>query len=203
MLIEEAFVGRAAALGDEEEFVFVARLGVEVDLGRQIVAGVDLLIHRQRRDLAVAQIGLGKGAPDPFGERRRIVGAGPHHPLALLAHDDRGAGVLAHRQDLAGGDIGVLQQVEGDEPVVGRGFGVVEDGAQLRQMAGPQQVLAIDKGLLREQRQCLGRNFDDALAVELGEPDMIAGQLFVGRIILAQREKFVECRLAHTGPSNA
>jgi hypothetical protein len=35
--------------------------------------------------------------------------------LALLAHDDRGAGVLAHRQHAAGGDVGVLQQIEGDE----------------------------------------------------------------------------------------
>ncbi len=66
----------------------------------------------------------------PADERRGVAAAGPD-PLALLAHDDRGAGVLAHRQHLAGGDVGVLQQIEGDEPVVVRGLGIVEDVAQL------------------------------------------------------------------------
>ena len=85
LLVEKALVGRAAALGDEEEFVFVARLGIEVDLRRQIVAGVDLLVHRQRRDLAVAQIGLGIGAADavataPPRRRRRSTPAGPSCP---------------------------------------------------------------------------------------------------------------------------
>ena len=125
---------------------------IEVDLRRQIVAGIDLLEHRQRRELAVAQIGLGIGAADAGGERRGVAAAGPD-ALALLAHDDRGAGVLAHRQHLAGGDVGVLQQIEGDEAVVVGGLGIVEDGAQLLQMAGAQQMLAIDHRLLRQQRQ--------------------------------------------------
>jgi hypothetical protein len=56
--------------------------------------------------------------------------------LALLAHDDRGAGVLAHRQDAAGRDVGVLQQVERDELVVVARLGVVEDLAQLGEVAG-------------------------------------------------------------------
>ena len=49
------------------------------------------------------------------------------HELALLALHDGRAGVLAHGQDAAGGDGGVLQQVERDEAIVGRGLGVVED----------------------------------------------------------------------------
>src|SRR3546814_6282518 len=60
--------------------------------------------------------------------------------LALLADHDGGAGVLAARQDHAGRDIGVLQQFERDEMVVRRGLLVVEDGAQLGQMAGPEQM---------------------------------------------------------------
>ena len=43
-------------------------------------------------------------------------------------------------QHAAGGDARVLQQLERDEPVVGRRLGVVEDRAQLREVAGPQQV---------------------------------------------------------------
>ena len=51
--------------------------------------------------------------------------------LTALAHHDRGAGVLAHRQDPTSSDVGVLEQVQGHESVVGRGFGVIEDVAQL------------------------------------------------------------------------
>ena len=36
--------------------------------------------------------------------------------------------------------LGVLQQVERDEAVVGRRLGVVEDGAELREVTGPQEV---------------------------------------------------------------
>jgi hypothetical protein len=56
--------------------------------------------------------------------------------LAALAHDDRGAGVLAHRQDAAGRDVGVLEQVERDELVVVARLGVVDDAAQLGRCAG-------------------------------------------------------------------
>ena len=52
-------------------------------------------------------------------------------------------------QHAAGGDVGVLQQVERDEAVVGRGLGVVEDGAQLREVAGPQEVGDVAHGLAR------------------------------------------------------
>ena len=81
-LIEEALVGGAAALGDEQELVGVLALGGDLDLGGQIVAGVLLLEHRQRRDLAVAQVLLLVGARDALGDRalvarRRSTPAGP------------------------------------------------------------------------------------------------------------------------------
>ena len=55
-----------------------------------------------------------------------------------------------------GGDVGVLEQLQGDEAVVGRGLGVVEDGGQLGEVAGPEQVGDVAHGLAREQRQGLG-----------------------------------------------
>ena len=168
LLIKEALVGGAAALGDEQKFVCLAGLGEEVDLRRKVVAGVDLLVHRQRSQLAVAQIGLGIGAADAGRECRGVVAVGPDL-LALLAHDDRGAGVLAHRKHVAGGDIGVLQQIERDELVVGRGLRIVEDRAQLGEMAGAQQVRGIDEGLAGKERQGLGSHFDDAPALERAE----------------------------------
>jgi len=46
-LIEKCFIGRAAAFGDEEKFVFVAGFGINIDLGGEIALGIDLLIHAQ------------------------------------------------------------------------------------------------------------------------------------------------------------
>ena len=74
-----------------------------------------------------------------------------HTCCALLAHDNGGAGVLAHRQHPAACDVGVFQEIERDELVVGRGLRIVENGPQLGEMAGPQQVGGIDKGLGGEE----------------------------------------------------
>ena len=55
-----------AALGDEHQVelvgVVLAGRRHDVELHRQVVAGVHLLEHRQRRHLRIAQIGLGVGA---------------------------------------------------------------------------------------------------------------------------------------------
>ena len=56
LLVEVRLVGAAAALGDEQELVGVAVDGGDLDLGRQVRAGVLLLVHRDRRHLAVAQV---------------------------------------------------------------------------------------------------------------------------------------------------
>jgi hypothetical protein len=60
-LVEEGLVGRPAALGDEQELVGVLAFLVDVDLGRQVVLGVLLLEHRQRRELRIAQVLLRVG----------------------------------------------------------------------------------------------------------------------------------------------
>ena len=85
-----------------------------------------------------------------------------------LAHHDRGAGVLAHREHAAGRDVGVLQQVEGDEAVVGRRLGIVEDPAQLLQVGGPQPVGDVAERGAGEQRERLG------LHLEEGAPGRLA-----------------------------
>ena len=105
--------------------------GHDVELHRQVVAGVHFLEHRQRRHLRIAQVGFGVGAVDAAGERLFLVAVDPD-ALALLAEHQGGAGVLAHRQDAAGGDAGVLQQIERDEAVVRGCLRVVQDGAELR-----------------------------------------------------------------------
>ena len=56
LLEQEALVRRAAALGHEQEVVRVAVGRVELDLRRQVRAGVLLVEHVERRDLRVAQV---------------------------------------------------------------------------------------------------------------------------------------------------
>ena len=157
-LEQEGLVGRAAALGHEQELVGVLALGGDVDLRRQIVAGVGLLERRKGRELAVAQVLLAVGLAHALGEGGLVGALGPH-VAALFGHDDGGAGVLAHRQHAAGRDVGVLQEVVGDELVVAGRLGVVEDLGELGEMGRAQQVVDVDHRLLGEQAQ--RRRLDD------------------------------------------
>ena len=64
-------------------------------------------------------------------------------------------------------------------------------------MAGAQQMLAIDESLAGEQGQRIRRDLDDALALEAGGRDEIAGQLAVRRIVRAQRKQLVKSGITH------
>ena len=97
----------------------------------------------ERRHLRVAQVVLGVGAEDAAGDRLAVAAA-RQHQLALLALHDRGAGVLARREDAARRDARVLQQLQRDEAIVRRRFGIVEDRRQLREVAGTQQVRDVE-----------------------------------------------------------
>jgi hypothetical protein len=148
------------ALGHEQELVDVAVDGADLDLGRQVVAGVLLVVHREGRHLAVAQVRCEVGVVHAAGDGLLVtadtIGRGGEHELALLRLHDGGARVLAHRQHAAGGDVGVLQQVECYEAVVVAGLGVVEHVAQLLQVAGAQEVGDVAHRLLGDERECLG-----------------------------------------------
>ena len=196
LLEQEGLVGRAAALGDEQEPVLAALAGVDLDLRRQIGPGVHLLVHGDRREVGIAQIALGVGLVDAGGERRGVAAPGPH-TLALLAHDDRGAGVLAHRQHPAGGDIGVLQQVVGDEPVVVRGFLVVEDGGELGEMARPQEMRDVEECPLREKAERLRLHRQHVLATEPLDADMVRRELAIGGRVVRERELRVVGEFRH------
>ena len=196
LLEEERLVGRAAALGDEQEMVFVPRDGVELDLRRQVGAGVHLLVHAERRELRIAQVGARVSLVDAARQRRFVVAAGPH-PLALLAEHDRRAGVLTRGQHHPGGDVGVLQHVESDEAVVRRRLGVVEDLAQLRQMAGTEEVRDVADGRGGEPGQPGGRDGENRLAAEAVGGDEVALDTAIGRGVLAVREHLLEGKLGH------
>ena len=153
---------------------------VDVDLRRQVRAGVGLVVHRQRHGLRVAQVLLRVGLEDAAGEVLGVAAARPH-ALALLADDRRGAGVLAHRQHEAGGDLGVAQQRERDAAVVRRGLGVVEDRGDLRQVRGPVEEGDVAEGLASDERQRLGRDLEDLLALERRDRDEVGRDLAVRR----------------------
>ena len=147
-----------------------------------------LLEHRDRRELRIAQVALQIRVARTLGERRLIVAVGPDQP-ALLAHDDRGAGVLAHRQDAAGRDIGVLEKIVGDELVVIRRFRVLDDGLERAEMRGAQKMIDVGEGGFRQRPERLARHHQYVLAHHLFDAHAVGRDLAVGGGVLAEREQ--------------
>ena len=192
-LEQKRLVGRSAALGDEQDFVFAfvvpLALGVDLDLRRHVVLGVLLLEHGEGRELRIAQVLLEIRIARALRQRGLVAAVGPDQP-ALLAHDDGGAGVLAHRQHAARRDVGVLEKFIGDEPVVIARLRVVEDGAQLLEMTRAQKMIDVDERGLRERAQRLRRNHEHVLAENLLDlHGLCARDLAIRRLVLAQREQ--------------
>jgi hypothetical protein len=177
-LVQEGLVGGAAALGDEQELVGLLALRVDLDLGGQVRPRVALLEHRERRELRVAQVALQVGVPDPLRDRRLVVALRPDQ-AALLAHHDGGAGVLAHRQDAAGRDVGVLEEVVGDELVVRGRLRVVEDRGELPQMARAQEMVDVDEGLLGEGPDRLRGDRHELAPAEALDPHAVGAELAI------------------------
>jgi hypothetical protein len=173
LLIKERLVGRAAALGHEQQLVLVrvagGVLGVQLDLRGQIVAGVLLVPHGERGHLGVAKVQLRVGVVHAPAD---VLGVAPvgQHVAAALAHDDGRTGVLTHRQHATGRDARVLQQVERHEAVVAAGLGVVDDLAELGEVGRPQVVGDVMDRRLGEQAQRLGLNLQELAACRLDYP---------------------------------
>ena len=137
----------AAALGDEEELVGAARRSAWMSIwAGRLVPVFDLLPHVERRHLGIPQVLLGEALVDAAAQPLGVVRPGPDL-LALLREDGGRAGVLAHRQDPLGGDLGVLQQRQRHVAVVRGGLRVVEDRGQLLQVARAQQERAVAEGV--------------------------------------------------------
>ena len=199
LLVEIGLVGRAAALGQEEELVLIARGGVDVDLRRQVGLGVDLLVHVQRRVLGVAQVLLGIGGVDAGRKHLGVVTAGPH-VLALLGDHAGRAGVLADRQHVVRGHLGVAQHGKGHFLVVARGFGVGKDLGHLLVVGRAQAEGDLAHGLVGQHLQPLRIDLEHFLAVE-GLGGHILGGAFqqpeFGRI-LAEREGILIHKTCHS-----
>ena len=187
-LEQKALVGGTAALGHEHELVGIIALGVDLALRRHVVGSIFFLIHRDRRHLRIAQVTAQIRVARTFGERGLVVTIGDD-AKTLLAHDDRGAGVLAHRQHAAGGDVGVLEEIKRHELVVVAGFLVFEDIGQLLQMARSQIMIDVAERRLRQRPQRLARHHQHVLAEHLLDPHALGRDLLVGRGVGPQRKQ--------------
>ncbi len=172
LLEQGRLVGRAAALCDEEELVGFTVHRLDVDLGRQIGAGVDLPVHVERDGLRVAEILFRVGLVDPPGEGFLVPAPGPDL-LAFLGDDQRRAGVLADREFEFGGDLGVAQERHGHALVVLGGLRVAQDPADGLVVLPAKQEGDVTHRLVGEDGQRFGSDLEDVLAFEGSDGDVL------------------------------
>ena len=197
LLVEESLVGRAAALGDEEELVLHAGLAsVDIDLRREVRARVLLVDHREGHNLRIAQVTLLIGLVDTLCDALCIVGARPDI-LALVGDADGRAGVLAGRQLALGGHALIQQHRVGHELVVVRSLGIIEDVAQFLQVRRTQVERHIAVCGLRQQLEARGIHLQDLASVALDDLHVILRQKTVLRFVLLNRERLLINEICH------
>ena len=99
------------------------------------------------------------------------------------------------------GDLRVLQQHQRDHAVVLRGFGVIEDGGDLREVAGAEGEIDRPDRLGGEESERLGIDFQDFLSAEMDDLHASLTDALVFRFVRAQGERIlvVKFLLAHCG----
>ena len=197
LLVEEGLVGRAAALGDEQELVLHAGLAsVDVDLRRKVRPGVLLVDHREGHDLRIAQVALLVGLVDAPGDAGGIVGPGPH-VLTLVGDADRRTGVLAGRKLALGGHALVQKHRVGHELVVVRRLGIIEDVAQFLQVRRTQVERHVGIGRFRQQLESCGIDLENLPAVALDDLYVVLRQQTVLRLVLPYGERLLINEFCH------
>ncbi|GFI68143.1 hypothetical protein IMSAG192_01684 [Muribaculaceae bacterium] len=126
LLVEVGLVGRASALGHEEEIVFVAVDSVEVDLCGKVASGVYLVVHVKRSVLRVAQVASCVCVIYTVGYLLFVASAGVY-VLAFLADAYCRTGVLAEGELSFSRDFSVAQHCESHKLIVLAGFWVGKD----------------------------------------------------------------------------
>ena len=147
--------------------------------------------------MAVTQIGFDIGFEDAAREGGLVVAAHCPDALSLFGEDERGAGILAHRQHAAGSDVGILQHIQSHELVIRRGFGIVHNRAELPQMGWAQQMRCVTESFGSKQRQCLGRNGQNFLTRKFAGPDVIGGEAAIRDLLRSKREHFLKLEFGH------
>ena len=197
LLVEEGLVGRAAALGNEEEFVLHAGVAaVNVDLRREVRTGILLLGHRERHDLRIAQVAVFVGLVHAFGNVFRIVGA-RIDVLALVADADGRAGVLARGEFALGRNDLVEQHGVSHELVVVGGLGIVEDVAQLLQVGGTQVERHVAVSGFGQEFEASGVDLEDLAAVAFDDFHVILRQQTVLGFVFPDGERLLINEISH------
>ncbi len=155
-----------------------------------------LVVHRDRRQLAVPQVAREIGLVHAAGDGLLVAAAG-EDPLALLRLDDRRPGVLAHRQHATGRDRRVLQQVEGDEPVVVARLRIVEDRPQLAEVRRAEEVGDVVHRLGGEPCQRARLDLEERALAGFERRDPVARHEAVGRRVRPERHQLGEGELGH------
>mmetsp|Transcript_102872 Transcript_102872/g.286491 ORF Transcript_102872/g.286491 Transcript_102872/m.286491 type:complete len:310 (+) Transcript_102872:1174-2103(+) len=177
LLQQLRLVGAAPSLCNEQEVIIVARLGHHVNLSRQVGPGVRFLKHRHGCNLGVSQVTLSVRPVDALGDVRLIF-AVSEHAAPSLRHDGCGSGVLARRHYPPCGGARILQELQGHEPVVAGGLGILEDLREQLEVRGPEEVLDVHVCLVREALKDLPLNPQELLTRGQDEcRDAVRGQL--------------------------
>ena len=189
-----SLVGRATALRHKEELHLGAFFGVDVDLGRQVATGVLFFVHRERSNLAVAQVLRRVGVVDTFGNGFSVIKARPDL-LALVGYANSRTRVLAERENALGGNAGVLEHGEGDKLVVVRSFRILEDLCDLRRVSRTEAEFNFFESSLSDFCQSFLRNLENLLTFEFGDRNAIFTEIYVfGSIFTVLDGSFVfEC----------
>ena len=93
--------------------------------------------------------------------------------MAFLGEDRARAGILAHRENSARGDLGVLQQRVGDVAVVIGRLRVLENSGDLLEVLGAEKKICVVKGFAREVGERLGSDFEDLATFKVGGADAL------------------------------
>ena len=162
LLVQKRLVGATASFGHEQKLVARSLGHSDVDLCRHVVAGVGFFPQRLRRKLRVAKVEVLIGAIDAFCDVRLVV-AIRQHLITSFSEDNRSPGVLAHRQNLARRDVGVFQEVQGDEFVVVRGLWVEQYRVELLEMGFPEVEVDLFEGFVAQILKRLPWDFHEIL----------------------------------------
>ena len=196
LLEEHRLVGRSASLGDEQELVLLARGRENVDLGRQVRAGVDLVVHREGNGLRVAEVLF----------LIRVVDS-PRQPLLVLAPPVQtrwpflpmivAVPVSWHIGSSNPAATAALREGQGNAPVVGRRFGIVEDRRDLGEVRRAVQKRDIPQGFPRQKLERLRLDLEDLLPLEGRCANEIRIELAVTGRIRGQWERVLVGELWH------
>ena len=165
--IEISLIRTSASLCNHNEPILIPLGSLDIDLGREIALGVDLVIHVERGILAVAEILFCESIENSETQGLFVLEIGPDS-LAFLAMDNGSTGILAERKYSLYGSLCIAKELEGDIFIVLTCFGVTENSSHLLVMSTAEHEFAVVEGLLSDQRQGLRRYLENSAAAEIG-----------------------------------